>query len=128
MDSRTSLFLAHYGVKGMRWGFRKRDDGSVVKTGRTAKSRSANESEDHKQAQTLKKKRPSEMSNAELKKLNERMQLEVNYAQLMGKQKTKVSKGQKVVKEMVGVANTARQVAQVVNSPEVKAIRKALST
>lgn len=117
--------LAHYGVKGMKWGRRRRSDGTVEVTGRVAKG-----SEDHEKAAVLKKKRVAEMSNAELKQLNERMQLESNYSQLMGKQKgntSPVAKGQKVVKTVLSTAQTANQVYTTINSPAVKEIRKLLN-
>ena len=56
--------LKHYGVLGMKWGHRKQ---------------SRPMSEDAKKAKNLKKKKVSEMSNSELKRLNERMNLEQNY-------------------------------------------------
>lgn len=54
--------LYHYGVLGMRWGRRKRPM-----------------SQDAKYARSLKKKKVSELSNEELRKLNERQNLERNY-------------------------------------------------
>ena len=57
--------LYHYGVLGMRWGKRK-----------------SRMSQDAREAKALKKKKVSEMSNAELRKLNERRNLERNYKNL----------------------------------------------
>lgn len=60
--------LAHYGVKGMRWG---------VTRVRGANGRVTREvSDDHVQSRTIARKRPSQMSNSELKRVNERLQLE----------------------------------------------------
>lgn len=59
--------LKHYGILGMRWGRRK--GGSTS-------------SADHSTAKGLKKKRLSELSNDELKKLTTRMQLEKQYKDL----------------------------------------------
>lgn len=56
--------LKHYGVLGMKWGRRKEQ---------------YNTSEDHNRARELEKKHPSEMSNKELRELNDRQQLESNY-------------------------------------------------
>lgn len=110
-------FLAHYGVKGMRWGKR-----------RSASSRQT--SEDHQEAQTLKKKHTSEMSNAELRKLNERMQLEQNYSQLMSKEKSTVDRGHAHVRKVISVAKTGQELYNLANSPAGKAasgaIREAL--
>lgn len=58
--------LYHHGVKGMRWGVRK------------ARTMSADASE----ARAIKKKKVSEMSNAELRKLNDRQTLERTHKQL----------------------------------------------
>lgn len=70
--SNLSPNLEHHGIKGMKWGVRRKRNS---KTGRV-------ESSDSKTARRLKKKRLSEMSNEELAKLNKRMQLERQYKQL----------------------------------------------
>lgn len=65
--------MYHWGIKGMKWGVRKK------------RVSSENESDDHKQAQTLQKKHISEMSNKELESLNRRLQLEQTYSNLTRK-------------------------------------------
>ena len=55
--------LYHHGVLGMKWGKRK----------------ARNMSQDARDAYSLKKKKVRELSNAELRKLNERQNLERNY-------------------------------------------------
>lgn len=82
--------LIHYGVLGMRWGIRKAKN--------SAKSKEANASEEHKKSRVLKKKRMSEMTNAELKLYVERMNLEQQYSQLKAKD---VSAGRKFANEIV---------------------------
>lgn len=57
--------FSHYGVKGMKWGIRKK---------RT--------STDYDEYKSLKKKKTYEMSNAELRKFNERSRLEGEYKRL----------------------------------------------
>ena len=57
-------YLAHYGVKGMRWGRRK-----------------GNPSEDHKKVAAIRKKKVSEMSNAELREALNRMKMQNEYNQ-----------------------------------------------
>ncbi len=70
--------LYHYGILGMKWGVRR----SQKQSGKTAKrSKRENLSDDAKEASKIKRKKVGEMSNAELKKLNERMNLERNYKQ-----------------------------------------------
>lgn len=65
-----------------------------------------NLSEDHKRVQPLKKKKLSELTNAELKELTQRMQLETQYKELL---KRDVSKTQKFVGDVV--ADASKQVA-----------------
>jgi len=77
-------FLKHYGVLGMKWGVRR----SHRKT-----------SSDHDTIAALKKKRASELSDAELKMLTNRLQLEKQYRQL---NPTTADKGKKIVGEVIG--------------------------
>lgn len=63
MSNQNELY--HYGVLGMKWGRRK-----------------ARMSQDAREVKAIKKKKISEMSNAELRKLNERQNLERNHRQL----------------------------------------------
>ena len=70
--------LYHYGVLGMRWGVRRTPE----QLARSRKSKTDGWSEDAKTAHELKKKSVGQMSNAELRKLTERQQLEINYSRL----------------------------------------------
>lgn len=90
MDNNT---LYHHGIKGMRWGRRK----SSTSSGTTKSKRSSYQSEDHIRSRSLKKKKLSQLSNAELKELNNRMQLESQYKNL---KKQNISVGQKFVKDV----------------------------
>lgn len=54
--------VEHFGVKGMKWGIRKK-----------------NRSSDFNEAQRLRNKNPDTLSNKELQTLNTRMSLEANY-------------------------------------------------
>jgi len=80
--------LKHYGIKGMQWGVRRKRSS---KTGRV-------ESEDSRSAKSLRKKKLSEMSNDELRKLNTRLQLERQYKDLTKKD---TSKAQKFVSDVL---------------------------
>ena len=78
--------LKHHGVKGQRWGVRRYQpypDGS--KKGKLIGKAAKKEkklSEDAKTARELRKRNIDELTNVELRKLNERTQLERNYKQL----------------------------------------------
>lgn len=95
--------LQHWGVKGQKWGVRRyqKKDGSLTSAGKKRysedSSRKSSKSDDHLRAKALKKKRLSQLSNAELKELNNRMQLEQNYKNL---KKQRVNAGQKFVKDV----------------------------
>lgn len=71
-DSPMTDNLSHSGVKGMKWGVRKNP---IVP------------SSDHTNVRELRKKRVPELSNAQLKTINERMQLEVTYSNLKTQQR-----------------------------------------
>lgn len=71
--------IYHYGVPGMKWGVRR----SQNKLGRIDKrSKKNNWSDDATTAAKIKTKKVSQMTNAELRKLNDRKNLERNYSQL----------------------------------------------
>jgi len=71
-------FLAHYGVKGMRWGVRRDRDGGKGSVDKHSSTPSA----DHIQARAAASKSVSSLSNQELKVLVERMNLESQYNRL----------------------------------------------
>lgn len=69
--------LYHHGVKGMKWGIRK-DKLSRVQR----KAKRGNWSDDARTASEIRTKKPKQMTNAEMRKLNERTRLEREYQQL----------------------------------------------
>ena len=87
-DYQNTEELYHWGIKGMKWGVRK--DRKV--------------SEDAATAKALKKKKLDELSNAELKKLNERKNLEQQYKNL---NPGAIKKGLKFVGAAAAVLGTA---------------------
>ena len=79
-------YLQHYGVKGMKWGVRK-----------------ARRSADSAEAKQIRKKKVKEMSNAELRKLNERIRLEQEYKRL---NPNAIKKGMAVAATVAGAMGT----------------------
>lgn len=98
----TDNALEHYGVPGMKWGKRK--------------ARST-PSSDHSESRNLKTKKVSELTNAELKKINERRQLEKKYNEL---NPNTLSVGQKQVAAVVALVGTATAVYNLAKNPLVQ--------
>lgn len=91
--------LYHFGVKGMKWGVRKDRKRSI------SSKRSRSDSKDYTESRDLLKKSPNKLSNAELRKINERLNLEQRYSDLTTIQK---QKGQSFVKRVKNqMSNTA---------------------
>lgn len=92
--------LVHAGIKGMKWGVRRfrNKDGSLTPAGKKRYS------DDARRASELKKKKVRQMSNAELRTLNERTRLEQEYSRL---NPGSVKKGWKFVAGAAGVMGTA---------------------
>jgi hypothetical protein len=88
-------FLAHYGVKGMKWGVRKKSS-----------SPSSPGSDDHQNARRIQAKDVKDMSNQELKALTARLNLEKQYKDLTSGQK---SEGRKMAEEVL--KNTGKNLA-----------------
>lgn len=133
--------LEHHGVKGMKWGVRKASSVSVP-SGQTSVAQKVpggrvevhggHEVPAHSDAmRALVAKKIAEnsgthaLSNKELQDVVTRMNLEQQYSRL-AKQKTTVERGHNAVKKVLGVANTATQVYNFVNSPAGKALMGAL--
>lgn len=83
----TNNEIYHFGVKGMKWGVRKKIS-SV--------------SSDSTKLNQIRKKKISEMSNAELKDANYRLNLERQYKDLTRKK----NKGKEAVQTFIKVAGT----------------------
>ena len=73
--------LYHWGILGMHWGVRRyqNEDGSRTAAG---KKREVSKSEDYVKSRQDKNKSPQGLSNDELQKLNERLQLENTFKTL----------------------------------------------
>lgn len=108
-------FLAHVGVKGMRWGKRK----AVVSS-----------SDRKTSVDNLAKRDPKSLSNKQLQAANNRLQMEKKYKELK-KDHAILSKGQKKVATIVAVGASATALYNLATSPVAKAgyavIKKALT-
>lgn len=122
--------IAHYGVKGMKWGVRKqRPTSSGKRKGKTNAQRIYERITKKKEspakpkpAVSSRKKRASEMSDEELRSVINRMQMERTYAQLTSKE---VSKGRKFVNDVL--YNSAKATATTYTTKAMtKAIEKLL--
>lgn len=105
--------LSHYGVRGMKWGVRRK----IGPNGRVQKG-----SVDFRTTKELRKRPSHTLSNMQLKKVNERMQLEQKFSQM---NPSKKEKGRMKVKAMIAAGGTAISVYNMVNSPAGKALMSA---
>lgn len=96
-------FIEHHGVKGMHWGVR---NDKVRKT-----------SSDHKKTAPFRNRPVHELSNKQIKALNERLNLEQNHRRL---NPSTVQKGHLAVKGMLGLAATAIAVNKLFNGDDAK--------
>ena len=127
-ESSEDYELFHYGVKGMKWGVRKRDGG--VRTSRLERKlaekaeEAKTHSSDHKTAQKLRAKPLATMSNDDIKTLNKRLELETNYARLMENTRKKgtIEKG---LDFALGVNKKTDRLATAYNSPTASLVKKA---
>ena len=117
-------YLAHYGVLGMKWGVRKKQVSTGSKTSRRQKRR-ATYSKDYLESEPLRKKNYKQLSNAELNKLNKRMNLEQNYKRLNPKG---IDKGIAVSKKIIAVGATAAGIYALSKNPWVGVGKNILTT
>lgn len=92
-------YIKHWGIKGQKWGVRRYQnaDGSLTPAG---KKRYVEVHEDYEK--THSRKSVKEMSNAELKARNNRLQMEKQYSDLTNK----AGRGKKAVQTFITTAGT----------------------
>lgn len=102
MDYYNELY--HYGVLGMKWGVRRNRKQLSKSVGN---NRKRNMSDDAREVSKIKKKSVSEMSNAELRKYNDRIRLEQEYSRL---NPSKIKKGLAFVTTAASVMGTVANI------------------
>ena len=128
-------FLAHYGVKGMKWGVRRNrgSSGSPSKGQANASDASSKPKKPIKRQENLsrysddklaskisEKKGLDALSDAELSKLTKRMQLEQSYRELSAKRPMEKSKAEKFLTGAKILGQSANQLTEFINSPAGK--------
>jgi len=120
--------LAHYGVKGMRWGFRKseHEGGTTAKRAKVPDSISPDKQAANAAAARITQKGDtSALSNKELQQVVQRMNLEQQYSRLADSP-GKLKSGSKKAKEIVDAVNTGKTVYSMTPTPVKTKIGKAL--
>jgi hypothetical protein len=121
MLSGTDDFLAHYGVKGMKWGVRRTAKQLRESASKRSKGTERPESTDSKRARELGKNTARQLSNKEIQEFNKRMNLEAQYNNM---NPGRITKGQKQVAALLGVGATINSVIAFSKSPAGQAIKK----
>lgn len=91
VDTQTPIDqLYHHGILGQKWGVRRfqKTDGTRTAEGKR-RDRRHGKSEDHINSRKAKKQGPEGLSTDQLRKLNERLQLEETYKKLTAEQMKK---------------------------------------
>lgn len=108
----SELELFHYGIKGMKWGVRrKRGDDGRVNASPAPRPRG---SDDYEEARRVRQKPVYKMSNQELQRANQRLQLERQYNQLTS---SSIQSGEAHVKKALSTITLANNVYSAYKSP-----------
>ena len=108
--------LEHYGIRGMKWGVRRR----ISSSGRVVKG-----STDYKTTVPLRRKPVQSLSNMQLKKVNERMQLEEKFSKMNPSRRERGKRVlNDVLKTTIGVGGTAAAVKIASDPKTMELIKK----
>ena len=105
-------FLEHHGVKGQKWG---------IRNARSRVSKSRPQSSDSKKIAKLRKKHPSQLTNKQLRSVQERSNLERSFKQANPK---KIEKGHALAKSILAFGATGAAFYALATSPAGKATIK----
>lgn len=119
----TNAFLAHYGIKGMKWGVRRADSSS----GGTSKPEASSDSKMASAAQSkINQGGVRSVSNHELQLLVNRMNLERQYSQLQTQNKSELDRGLQVTQKILKTGKTVEDVRRFLETPTGKAVKQTL--
>lgn len=116
MSNQEENFLEHYGVKGMKWGVRRT---------KAQLAKSSKRSDDSAKVKKLKKGGKNSLSDQELKRVVNRLNMEQQYSRL---NKSRAQQGHDVVKALLAVGATANTAIAFAKSPAGQEIAKKIAT
>jgi hypothetical protein len=111
IEETLDAILAHYGTKGMKWGVRK---SKIPKQGPSSEAKSA-----HRNLVKAKVSGPQALTNKQLKEVNERLNLEQNFAKLS----YNPSAAKKILDAVFKNGKQINEAINFVNSPAGKAVQ-----
>jgi hypothetical protein len=124
-------FIEHFGTRGMKWGVRRTRAERAAGSGKSDEKAKPKTSVESKKVvgKTNTNKKASELSDAQLKKVNERLNLEQTYAKLTAPPPTRTQKllattGKLATGIVTQVA--AQEVKSLINNPTTSKIGKML--
>lgn len=125
LDETINDIIKHHGIKGMRWGVRRRrsSGGTVGSTSKSTHDASPDASRAKELSTRAKTHGTHTLSNQDLQHLVSRMNLEQQYSKVAGSSRT--SAGAKVAKEIM-VQVGKQQITSVLIKQTAKALPKAL--
>lgn len=110
-----SNYLMHHGIKGMKWGVRKKQT-SVKKRTTRRKKRQDSYSRDYLDSKPLRSKSYKQLSTSEMKALNKRLEAESQYRRLNPKG---FDKGMAIAKKAITIGGTAAGIYALSKNPWV---------
>lgn len=142
MSDVVEKHLAHYGIKGQRWGVRRNLDGGVeVSTtstpGKKVTAKGGKGQPAHEDAiktaiskQKAKTSTTDSLSTKELQELVNRMNLEQQYSKLTNQKGffDKLDNDKKKVDKLIGAGQTANNIYTFINSPAGKLLKSAIKS
>ena len=112
--------LQHFGVKGMKWGVRRK---STTPPKGFFSQDAANAADARKKAR---EHGIISLTNKELQDLVTRMNLEQQFVRLQPQQRSSIAKGKKTLQGILATGKTINDVISFANSPAGQIIKKAL--